>query len=129
MFEKVLPKDAKDSLASISAKKFVGAALADVRDIAAMKIAAISDRCTKRDFIDLYSIIVSRRIISLEECLNLYDKKFKALKQNKIHILKSLVYFNDAEGDVMPKMLERVEWPEVKKFFQKEITALSKKIF
>ncbi len=107
---------------------FVGTALSDVRDIAAMKIAAVSDRGTKRDFIDLYAIIVLKRIISLEECLDLYDKKFKALKQNKIHILKSLVYFSDAEEDPMPKMLERVEWKEVKRFFQKEVITLSKKI-
>ena len=111
------------------AQEFAGAVLADVRDIAAMKIAAISDRGTKRDFIDLYTIVASRNIISLAECLNLYDKKFKALDQNKTHILKSLVYFNDAEADLMPKMLERVGWPEVKKFFQKEITALSRKLF
>lgn len=109
-------------------QEFVGAALADVRDIAAMKISAISDRCTKRDFIDLYTIVASRKTISLEECFDLYDKKFKALAQNKVHILKSLIFFEDAEGDIMPKMLERVDWKEVKKFFQKEVTILSRKI-
>ncbi|HDP36479.1 MAG TPA: hypothetical protein ENN27_01215, partial [Candidatus Atribacteria bacterium] len=71
--------------------------IAGIKDIAAMKIAAIADRGTKRDFIDLYFIFNEEKIMTLEESLKLYDKKFKALSQNKIHILKSLVYFEDAD--------------------------------
>lgn len=86
-----------------------------------MKIAAISDRGTKRDFIDLYFIIKMEKVLSLDEILRLYDKKFGLLKQNKIHILKSLCYFDDAEQEPMPKMLKDVSWKEVKKFFEEEI--------
>jgi len=98
-----------------------GIKIADIKDIAPMKIAAISDRGTKRDFIDLYFIIKMEKVLSLDEILRLYDKKFGLLKQNKIHILKSLCYFDDAEQEPMPKMLKDVSWKEVKKFFEEEI--------
>ena len=98
-----------------------GIKIADIKDIAPMKIAAISDRGTKRDFIDLYFIIKMEKVLSLDEVLRLYDKKFGLLKQNKIHILKSLCYFDDAEQEPMPKMLKDVSWKEVKKFFEEEI--------
>ena len=93
-----------------------------------MKIAAIADRGTKRDFIDLYFIFAKTKILTLREALALYDKKFKALKQNKIHILKSLVYFEDAEKDKLPQMMQRVSWLSVKKFFISEQQKITKEI-
>lgn len=65
------------------------------------------------------------KILTLPEIFNLYDKKFKAFNQNKLHILKSLIYFEDAEKDNMPKMLKPVSWEEVKKFFRKELKKIS----
>lgn len=108
-------------------KNFLGINIADLRDIAAMKIASISDRGWKRDFIDLY-FLIKNEIVSLDECLNLYERKFRKLRQNKIHILKSLVYFEDAEKEKMPKMFQSVSWSEIKKFFEKEVKDLTKKI-
>jgi predicted nucleotidyltransferase component of viral defense system len=107
---------------------FLGADIADIKDIAAMKIAAISDRGTKRDFIDLYFILEIEKNLSLDEALKLYDKKFETLKQNQVHVLKSLGYFADAEEGAMPKMIKSVSWPDVKKFFQKEVKILSKEL-
>ncbi|MEW6108620.1 MAG: nucleotidyl transferase AbiEii/AbiGii toxin family protein [Nitrospirota bacterium] len=104
---------------------FSGINIADIKDIVPMKIAAIADRGTKRDFIDLYFIFSESKIMDINEAFDLYDKKFKALKQNKVHILKSLVYFNDAEKDPMPQMIKKVKWSEVKNFFirkQKKFT-------
>ncbi len=100
--------------------------VANVKDIAPMKIAAICERGTKRDFIDLFFILKVKKILTLEEALKLYDKKFKLLKENKFHILKSLCYFEDAEKEPMPKMVEKVEWIEVKKFFEKEVSRIAK---
>jgi len=100
-------------------KKFLNINIADIKDIAPMKLAAISDRGVKRDFIDLY-FILKEKFYTLPEVFALYDKKFKVLNQNKLHILKSLTYFEDAEKNPLPKMLKDVDWPEVKKFFEKE---------
>lgn len=107
---------------------FLNTDIADVKDIAAMKIAAISDRGTKRDFIDLYFIVKMEKILSLKEVLKLYDRKFKTLKQNKIHILKSLHYFDDAEEGKIPEMIKPVSWKEIKIFFQKEVKNLSQEL-
>jgi predicted nucleotidyltransferase component of viral defense system len=96
------------------ARKFRGIEVADRRDIAAMKIAAISDRGTKRDFVDLFFLLKSG-VLGLKEAVILYEKKFKVAERNRIHILKSLVYFDDAERDKMPRMIQYVDWTEVKK--------------
>jgi hypothetical protein len=106
-------------------KRFLDTNIADVRDIAPMKLLAVSDRGIKRDFIDLYFIIAIEKIFTLSEVFNLYDLKFKTLPQNKIHILKSLSYFESAERMPMPKMLKEVNWREVKEFFIKEAKDLT----
>jgi hypothetical protein len=108
-----------------SPKNFRGIKIADLRDIAAMKIVAISERGTKRDFIDLYAICHK---IPLQKCLTFYNRKYRKLASNLFHILKSLTYFEDAEGEVMPKMLIPLSWEEVKKFFAQEVKNLGKKI-
>lgn len=41
-----------------------------------------------------------------------------------MHIKKSLVYFDDAEKDPMPKMLKRADWNEIKSFLENEILKL-----
>lgn len=105
-------------------KEFRRIKVLDLRDIAAMKIAAISDRGTKRDFIDLY--FICKRRISLPYILRLYDRKYKRLETNLLHIQKSLVYFEDAEKEEMPKMLKDVSWQQIKKFFEEEVRKLAK---
>lgn len=109
------------------AHKFLNLNIVDVKDIASMKLAAVSDRGMKRDFIDLYFIIAVERLFSLQEILDLYDQKFEVLQQNKTHLLKSLVYFDDANKQLMPQMLKEVSWPKVKKFFEFETKNLVKK--
>ena len=108
--------------------KFLGIEIADIKDIAAMKISAIGDRGTKRDFIDLYFILNEAKVLTLEEAFKLYDKKFKVLSQNKIYLLKSLVYFDNADKDKSPKMIKKVSWQKVKKFFISEQKKLIKKL-
>jgi len=106
-------------------KRFDMINVLDIHDIAAMKIAAIASRGTKRDFVDLY--FICREGISLEEGIQLYDKKYKNLAIMSMHIMKSLVYFNDAEPEEMPEMLRKTEWRAVKEYFEKEVKGLSDK--
>lgn len=104
---------------------FNGINLADSKDIAAMKIAAVSDRGTKKDFVDLY--ILSEKGTSLEDCFKYYDQKYKALANNIYTIIKCLTYFEDAKNTPMPRMLINLEWRTVQKFFEKETLRLAKK--
>jgi len=98
---------------------FNGIRVADVADIACMKIDAISSRGAKRDFIDLY--FICHKFKPIEALLGLFSKKYHGVKFNKLHLVKSLVYFNDAENEVMPEMIEKVEWKIVKQFFINKI--------
>ena len=110
-----------------ASQNYLGVNLAHLKDIGAMKIAAISDRGTKRDFIDLY-FLCQENILDLKEALSLYGQKYKTLEQNKIHILRSLTYFIDAEKQKMPKMIKEVNWKEIKEFFIKEVEKISQEI-
>lgn len=100
--------------------------LASCVDIAAMKLAAIGDRGARRDFIDLHCMVAIKRLFSLDDVFAAYDKKFAVLHQNKLHLLKSLMYFEEAEVDSMPHMLEPVDWKAVSGFFEKETKRLSR---
>lgn len=99
-----------------------GIQVASVSDIGCMKLNAISSRGTMRDFIDLY--VICQKEKSLQELLILFDKKFEGIQYNRLHILKSLVYFEDAQKDVLPQMIEKIEWQSVKDYFQKEVMLL-----
>ena len=103
---------------------FEGIAIADLADIAAMKIDAISSRGIKRDFIDLFFIA---KHYTVDEILTFYDQKYQRLEINRFHIIKSLAYFGDADPSEMPKMIVKISWEEVKLFFEKEAIRLGKK--
>jgi hypothetical protein len=109
--------------------KFLGNNIASIQDIAAMKLLAISERGIKRDFIDLYFILAKEKLLTLKEVFEAYEKKFKVLKQNDAHLLKSLTYFIDADKTTVPKMLKPADWKEVKKFFEREVKNLAKQEF
>jgi hypothetical protein len=100
---------------------FLGVAVADPRDIACMKVSAIASRGTKRDFVDLY--LCAQRY-GLSEILGLFDRKYAQAHYSKIHILKSLTFFADAEKDPLPHMLVMLDWEKVKQFFLMEVPRL-----
>lgn len=98
--------------------------LAQKSDLSAMKIGAVEDRGTRRDFIDLFYLA---KEYSLDQMLEFYEKKYRLLDDNLYPIIRALGYFEDAELETeMPKMLVDVSWPEVKSFFQKESLRLAK---
>ncbi len=96
--------------------------VADPRDIALMKLAEVSGRGARRDFVDLYSIL--RGGLSLSECFEWLPAKYGAGRVNAYHVLKSLVYFEEAEREPMPVMLEPFDWAECKAFFVREAHAI-----
>lgn len=83
--------------------------LSTKKDISAMKLAAITGRGTKKDFIDLFFLL---KYYSVSEMLNFYKKKYS--DGSDFMVLKSLTYFADAEENEMPYMFENIEWNEVK---------------
>lgn len=103
--------------------RFQGIDILDIPDIAAMKIAAIASRGVKRDFIDLY--FICRECLSLNEVVELYERKYANLSATGIHILKSLTYFDDAEDEELPLMLKDIDWERIRDYFRGKVKRLS----
>lgn len=89
--------------------------LASLIDIAVMKWAAVSQRGARKDFIDLYYIC--RHGYDLKDLLALLPEKYPETNINYYHMIKSLSYFDDAERETMPEMMEKTGWPAVKEYF------------
>jgi len=83
--------------------------LAGIRDIAAMKINAITNRGTRKDFVDL-AFLLDR--FELNEIFAWYAEKYP--EANIALALRSLTYFVDAETMPMPRMLLPFDWEKAK---------------
>ncbi len=86
-----------------------GVRLAGIRDIAAMKINAITNRGSRKDFVDLARLMDDYDLPELFRCyLAKYPDATPALA------IRSLAYFADAEAMPMPKMLIPFNWESAK---------------
>lgn len=83
--------------------------IASPRDLGAMKLLAIAQRGSRKDFIDVYELLQSGAV--LRQMLEDFREKFKA---DPISALRGLTYFDDAETEPMPEMLRPVNWVDVK---------------
>ena len=101
-------------------------ALAAREDIGLMKLAAIIGRGCKRDFIDLYFICQE---LELTRLLDLSKEKYPEVRDLGVQAFRALTYFADADDEDMPKMLDPLDWNEVKKFFQVAVERLSREGF
>lgn len=102
--------------------KFEGLTLADERDIAAMKLDAVSSRGSRKDFIDIYELL---KKYTLAELIEFFEKKYAGIEYNMLHILKSLVYFDDADGEPPPVMLHDAGWDDMKQSISLAVSAFS----
>lgn len=81
-----------------------------------MKLSAITNRGTRKDFVDFYFLL---KYFSFEELINLYVQKYSDTQL--FTTLKSLTYFDDAEQDPMPAMMVTLEWEDVKSLIVAEV--------
>ena len=86
-----------------------GVHIASLKDIAAMKVSEIVNRGTKKDFIDLYTLLQS---FTLDDILDMYSRKYS--DESLFIVMKNLTYFDDAETDPMPNVLNDTTWETVK---------------
>lgn len=92
-----------------------GLLLASAKDIAAMKIAAITGRGSKKDFFDLALLL---KHFSLTEIFNFFILKYP---DASIYLaLKSLIYFDDADEQPDPVLFDKTSWKEVKRIIETE---------
>ena len=92
--------------------------LASLRDIAVMKLAALSHRGSAKDFIDLY--VLAKHNLKLHQVIDDMPAKFPGKKINNYHIIKSFSYFDDAESEPLPKMFIDFKWQSLKEYFLEE---------
>lgn len=96
----------------------------DPRDIAVMKVIAVSQRGKKRDFIDFYWYCENKE--PLADVLRRLPSQYPTVAHDYHHILKSFMYFEDAEQDPMPKIFFKATWKEIKKYFEREVPRITK---
>ena len=99
----------------------IGLHMAGLDDIACMKLSAISSRGARKDFIDLHALITLYG--SLEEYVRRYQQKYRT--HDIGHVVRSLVYFEDAEREPELQMVTPVTWQRVTADFEKWVKALS----
>lgn len=95
--------------------------VADARDIACMMLAAVSDRGSRNDFVDLY---FTDQTYGLAQILGWFDRKYSGASYSRTHLLKALARFADVEQGPPPAMLIPLDWSDARRFFETEAPAL-----
>ena len=94
--------------------------LATDKDIAALKLSAITNRGTRKDFIDLFYLL---KRYPLEKMLSFYTNKYG--DGSIFMVLKSLTYFDDAEIDISPNIMDKnINWTTIKNTISNEVKLL-----
>ena len=86
-----------------------GVRLAGLRDIAAMKLFAIANRGTRKDFVDIHFLLSRFR---LAEMVGWFREKYP--DASLFPVFRSLVYFDDADNDFPPALLVPFDWDKAK---------------
>lgn len=94
-----------------------GIRLISIKDIAAMKLSACAQRGSKKDFYDIYELL---QHFELAQLLVFFTQKYP--KTDTAHIVRSLLYFDDAEIEAEPISLRDCTWPGVKRAMEVAVT-------
>jgi hypothetical protein len=92
-----------------------GVPLASLEEIGAMKLAAIIDRGTRRDLVDLYFIL---QRVPIENLFQVAAVKYARVRTFAISATRALAYFEDAEALPMPRMIDRTPWSSMKRYLE-----------
>lgn len=99
----------------------LGCHLASLADLAAMKLLAVTQRGTKKDFVDVLAISRQLPLAGMLEC---YRRRFGVTDTSRV--LAGLCYFDDAEAEPMPMMLMPLEWDAVKHMLREMVRAVAR---
>lgn len=80
-----------------------------LEDVIAMKLNAVSNRGSKKDFFDIATLL---RECSLQEMLDLYQAKYQPA--SLLMVIRSLAWFDDADAEPDPISLRNDTWPVIK---------------
>jgi len=94
--------------------------IASLDDLACMKLSALSQCGSKKDFVDIYALMLKHK--PLPEILTLYQQKYDV--DDVSSVLYGLAYFDDADREPMPRMLWNTNWKTIKNAIRNSISAL-----
>ena len=94
-----------------------GIRLASIDDVALMKLDAMLSRAARKDFYDLYFICKNR---SLKQIFKQARQKYPSVRDFESQATKRLAYFENAEKESEPSLLEKVSWQTVKEYFTQQ---------
>jgi hypothetical protein len=103
-----------------------GIRILSVPDIIAMKLNAISVSGQRsKDFVDIYFILEKHKY-NIADMLKFYQIKYS--QQGEMHVLKSLVYFDDVDLSDWPVLLRKphLKWADVCKRIESEVLLFMK---
>jgi len=90
-----------------------GALVAGPADLVAMKLVALAQRGSKKDFVDILALHDAGW--SLPRMLDALRRKFGVIDEGSVYL--SLTYFDDADVEPMPEMLAPLSWKRVRERF------------
>ena len=94
-----------------------GVRMLEIRDIAPMKLKAVTQRGSKKDFYDIYYLLEH---LTIHQMLELFSLKFRQFEI--FHVVKSLNYFEDAENYPDPVLFDKnITWSKVKSRIQSAV--------
>ncbi|MEO3404564.1 nucleotidyl transferase AbiEii/AbiGii toxin family protein [Mucilaginibacter sp. CAU 1740] len=83
--------------------------LADIRDLVALKLNAVKGRGVKKDFWDIAKLL---QFYSFENLFQFYHDRYTY--DDTFAVIRSVVYFADAENTITPVSLDGMTWDKVK---------------
>lgn len=86
-----------------------GTDIASPRDLGAMKLLAVAQRGSRKDFVDVHELLENGAVLG--RMLEDFRGKFKS---DPVSALRGLTYFDDAETEPMPEMMLERDWPSIR---------------
>ncbi len=94
--------------------------VAALDDLAAMKLAAVCQRSSKKDFVDVWALLKSGR--SLRPMLTAYQRTFDVA--DVAHVLYRLADFDEVDRQAMPRMRWKTSWEQMKDDLSRSLKSL-----
>ena len=101
------------------AERIDGIALVALPDLAAMKLNAIANRGSKKDFFDLAELL---NHFSIQQMIGWFTDKYPAT--DPFTVIRSLAWFEDAEAEPEPLTLTGITWSQVQATVRDAVAAL-----
>jgi hypothetical protein len=102
----------------------LGCSLASLFDLACMKLSAVAQRGSRKDFIDIYALL--KNGFNLKEMFEMYQEKYEITDIS--HLYYGLTFFDNADNEPMPHCIWDIEWEAIKHIIKNEVFDAVKRV-